>query len=418
MTFEAPRNAFFALAMPEFDITEHTSSNLILPQNVESLTISEEQFSSVRGSFKLNDPAQIYSHILRVNAQILLSWGYKQNGAPLESLFSSVNADLFTDKLERRGLNVLVLNPAGQADDNGKYTFSCGFLSSGWFGSNKYKTYETGTKASVVAEILKNMGVSSQFVMFDNSTDSYSSESVERQSETDFQFLSRLAFEWRCIFQMGFCPDGTTYAMFYGYANADTAANMVALYHGSSIFSSRMAWKVGDPGDLMCLSYSWNNEQGENGEGDNVNLVYVNGVPTYERFTIDNDTVTTWVLDTAKVKSYVDAGGSLSAVMQAVDFEDKNIKQFWVPAKQTTAPNGLGYTVKIHMLGNPAVVLGSMMTFNEKSFPSVLCRKEGSPVRFIVRKIDHTIGQNGYFMDLEVVDLDTISAVHMNYGNG
>lgn len=411
MTFAGPRNAYFSIAMPQYR-ADRTLGNIINQEDILSLSISEEQGKSVQGSFELNDPCQLYAKILRLNAQMQISWGYKANGAPIESLFGAANADLFSKVLERRGLNVLVLNPSGRCDGDGNSRFSCGFLSMGWFGEAKFTTYDTGTKRDCVSAALTRMGASpvNQFVYFDRENDSFSSASVERQSETDFQFLSRLASDWRCILQLGYKPTGETYAAFYGFANADAAWKNIALFSGTPLLSSKVSWKYFDRNDMMVISYDWRNEQGENGEGDNVQIRYVNGQPIYQRFTIENEQVVTWILDTEAVTQYVKAGNSLGPILSKDSFNDPEIKQFWKSSTQTTAPNGLGYTINLHMLGNPAVQVGMILTFN-KGFPPCLCLKDGAPIRFIVRKLTHTISQSGYFMDAEVVDLLTISAV-------
>jgi hypothetical protein len=409
MTFEAPSNSFFTIALPQY-ISMGPVQNLIHAEDIISLSVIEELGKSIQGIFQLYDPEQIYAKILRLNTQLVLSWGYKANGAPVQSLFGGDVADVFTDKLDRRGIKVLVLNPSGEATADGVCLFSCGFLSMGWFGSTVFKTFSSGTKYSVVNEVLNHMGVSKSFVKFDQSNDSYSEESVERQYETDFSFLCRISYEWRCVFQMGYTPSGETYAAFYGFAYADAAWKMISVWQGRSITSPRLSWKYPDKGDMNVISYTWRNEAGESGEGDNVRMTIINGVTTFQRFTIENEKVVTWTLNTEAVKKYVDAGNDIKPILSATDFGDPNIRRFWTSAEQTTAPNGLGYTITLRMLGNPAMGIGQIVTFN-KGFPPNLCLRDGAPIRFIVRKITHTIGMSGYFMDVEVVDILTISAV-------
>lgn len=409
MIFEAPRNAFFTIQSPSYPGT--LDKKLILPQDVKGLTIIEEMNKSVQGSISLNDPSLMYPHTLRTNAELLLSWGYKANGMPLEEMFVAGNADRFSRTYERRGLSVLVLNPSGEGSADGSSGFSCGFLSKGWFGSTRFETYDSGTKAQVVQSALSRMGVSLSQIQFDRSGETYASESVERQAESDFQFVARLASEWRCFFRMGYTPNGSTFAIFCEYKYADLVQQTIFSSVGGCLVSPSVSWRGGDPGDLLAINYSWKNEEGENGQGDNVTLTFINGQPTYQRFTVSGETITTWTLDSAAVSQYVKDGHDIAPILNASSFEDPNIRQFWTPSKQTTAPNGLGYTVNLHFLGNTALTAGMLLTFN-KGFPSVLRRTAtGSPVQFIVRKATHTIGTGGYFTDLEVVDLLTISAV-------
>jgi len=410
VTFEAPRNAYFNISMPEFGPGGDLRRDLILPSDVIELSITEEMHKSVQGSFTLNDPSLMYGRILRPFAPANISWGYKANGAPVESLFGAGTADLFTQNLERRGLKVAIINPSGSATGQGNATFSCGFLSQGWFGKQSFTTYDSGTKETVLRGALTRMNVASSFILFDAANDSYSSESVERQSETDFQFVARLALEWRCLFKLGFAQDGTTYAVFCEPKYIPMAQTTIAGAVKSMWLQAFLSWKSGDINDFLCISYDWKNEEGENGAGDNVKIVYVNGQPTYQRFTMQADTVTVWTLDTKAVDEFVRKGHDIGPILNATDFNSDEIQQFWIPAKQTTAPNGLGYTVNVHMLGNPVITAGMSVFFNH-GFPAHLTRtKTGGPLQFFVRRVSHTLNMQGYFTDLEVVDLPTISA--------
>jgi hypothetical protein len=409
VTFEAPRNAFFTLAVPSY--TSAQSKKIVHPEDVKGLTIIEELNKSVQGSLSLNDPSMMYPRLLRNNAEILLSWGYKANGMPLEYMFGQGDVDKFSKNYERRGLSVLVLNPSGEGLADGSASFSCGFLAKGWHGSPIFATYDSGTKYQVVEQAMFRMGVTKNAIRFDASSDKYSSESVERQSETDFQFLARLASEWRCFFRMGYSPDGETFAIFSEFKYAGQVQQAVFAGVGGVFASPVISWRNSNRGDLLAINYNWANEEGENGQGDNVKITYVNGHPMYQRFTMSGDSIMVWTLDTDAVSQYVKDGHDITPVMSAESFDDPNVKQFWIPAKQTTAPNGLGYTISIHMLGNPSLTAGMVLHLGS-GFPAIFDRTdEGSPIQFIIRKASHTIGTGGYFTDLEVVDIATISAV-------
>jgi hypothetical protein len=366
----------------------------------------------VTGRLSFNDPTLLYSRVLRNNAELTLSWGYKKNGAPLESMFSGVTADLFTSKLERRGLKVVVLNPSGEGGQDGSSKFSCGVLSVGWFGTPQFATYDSGTKRSVLSSALERMGVSPAFMFidFEKALDSYSSESVERQSETDFAFVARLASDWRCVFRLGNTQNGTTFAVFCEYSKVQNMQMTIKNALGVNWGTASVSWRGGDPGDMVALSYSWKNEEGENGEGDNVRLTYVNGKPTYQRFTVEQGKVLTWTINPELIKEYVRLGKPLGPILDANSFSNRNITQFWTSAEQTTAPNGLGYTVSVRMFGNPTLTAGMLITFN-KGFPPCLTLAKGAPIQFLVRKATHTVDDSGYFTDIEVVDLLTVSAV-------
>ena len=410
MTFNAQRNSFFTIAMPQY--VQGLTMNAISPDDVISLSVVEELGKSIQGSLELNDPQQMYARILRLNAQMQISFGYKALGVPLQSLFSASAADSFTKVLERRGLNVIVLNPSGSCSAEGISKFSCGFLSQGWFGEVYMKEYVKGTKYDCVSDTLSHMGAELQYIHFPNNGDQFDEQSCERQFETDFQFLNRLASDWRCTFHMGYQPDGHTFGMFYSENWAEDAAEVLAGWHGIPLSSHKVSWKYIDEGssDMQAISYDWRNEEGENGEGDNVQIKYVNGAPVYQRYTMVNDNVTLQTLDMDRVAQYAKDHPDISPVTNAVDFKSQVIQQFWTSSETTTAPNGVGYTVSIHMFGNPALVAGTIVTLN-KGFPPNLTTKNDKNIKFIIRKIAHTVSMQGYFMDLEVVDLATLSAV-------
>jgi hypothetical protein len=411
VTFEAPRNAFFTLSLPQYGSSGDLLRNLILPQDIMELSVSEEILSqNVTGSLMLNDPSMMYSRVLRAYTNIKLSWGYKANGAPVESLFGAGTADVFTQNLERRGINAIVLNPTGSASAEGSTTFSCGFMSAGWVQAQKFRTFEAGSKKDVVTMILAEMKVGTPFISFDAMGDQYTAESVERQGETDFQFLNRLAYEWRCIFRMGFGQDGTLYAIFCDYKSLALAQPTINSAVKCLWATTSFSWRSGDAGDILVISYDWKNEEGENGSGDNVRIFYdASGAMQVMRFAMPTDTVAAQSFRDDLVKKFIAEGNDpTSIVLHVEDFNDPSIQQFWTPVKQETAPNGLGYSVNLHLLGNPVLTAGMVVFFN-KGFPPVLTRNGKGPIQFYVRRATHTISQAGYFTDLEVVDAPTIT---------
>lgn len=414
MIFDTVRNAYFQIELPDYGAAV---KDQIDPRDIVSLSITEEFNKSITGSFSLNDPSMVYGRILRFNATAKIQWGYKKQGFGIQSLNASKGGvmppDFISKNYQRKGLQVLVMNPSGEGRQDGSVGFSCGFLSKGWFGTPQFKTYERGTKRSVVAECLKNMGALKTFIMFTGADIAYSSDSVERQTETDFAFLARLSQEWRCVFKMGYAQDGSTYGLFCQASMLAQAQPLIMAALGVLPNIATISWRGGKPTDLMAISYDWKNQEGENGEGDNVQTTIVNGKVTFQRFTMEGESVVVWTLNTAAVDQYVRAGNDIKPIMNARDFSDPAIKKFWTSAKQTTAPNGLGYTVNVKMFGNPALTAGMLVTLGE-GFPAMLYRLPVGavdPVQFVILKATHTLSQAGYFTDLEIVDVPTLSAV-------
>jgi hypothetical protein len=401
-----PQNAFFTIDMPDY-----SSPGIIDARDWKSLSIVEELQKAPTGSMSLNDPLLMYDRLLRVNAKVQVSFGYKANGVPLETLFSKRDADVVSGSLERRGLSMLVMNPQGSGGDDGSGTFSCGLLGAGWQSSPVFKTYDGGTKWGVVLDCIGRLGVSSSFVQFDAMADPFNAESVERQSETDFQFLVRLSYEWRCTFHMGHALDGSTFIVFFDGKSVESAQLFLKGAIGHDFVTPAFSWRSCPSGNIQVRSYEWENEQGENGEGDNVQFLIVNGQPTTRRFTMEGDQVTVWQLDEDAVQRYVEEGRPIGPIMDAASFKDPEIKQFWKSIMQTTAPNGLGYKVTLHLMGHPELAPGLIVNLN-KGFPgSLKVSSAGGPVNFIINRVSHSLGVGGYFTDAEAVDLFTYSAV-------
>jgi hypothetical protein len=63
------------------------------------------------------------------------------------------------------------------------------------------------------------------------------------------------------------------------------------------------------------------------------------------------------------------------------------------------------------MFGNPSLTCGQLVNFNVGFPANLVLSPGGSPVQFMVKKATHTISEAGYFTDLEVVDMFTVSAV-------
>jgi len=267
--------------------------------------------------------------------------------------------------------------------------------------------------------------ITSMMVSFDRNGETYSSTSVERQSETDWQFLVRLAREWRCVFSLAYNQDGTLTGIF-----ADPkylpSLGLGSVITGKASPIAEFEWGPGTRANVQ--EYSWKNNVGINGSGDNVLITYPNGVPTFIKWTAATDTVTTWVIDQDAINEkrkntpLEQQAGVISAAMAANSFRDPAIAWAFKQVDQTTAPNGIGYEIALKEIGEPMRTAGQIAQFGP-GFPSMLQRTTDAnrinaaaisgqpPVAFWNKKVTHTIDKTSYFTDIEVVDTFTISAI-------
>jgi len=400
-------SVFFTLESPDISLNEQD-----LSRSIENITITERSNAMPQGSITFDDPEHMLSRILRVGARFKLSWGYKDFGQTLESLLpKDLNLDEITGPLIRRGLEVYISSPSGGASQGGKITYNCNFTGLNFRGPDNAKEYTSGTKADVINQAFTEIGVSS----INRSIDFYKgSEPVTelrsvRQDETTFLFLIRLAKEWRALFHMSYLPDGTIGAIFIDPDK--TSSNLFAQWMFKSTGTSHMIGYKDAVSNV--ISYTWTNNQGESGVGDNVNLEIVNGEIVFRRFVVEDQSVTTYRLNQGKIQAiFSDDGMDLATKTKMMqEFVSKKsfeeVKHFFDPVDSSTAPQGYGYRIKAKMLGNPLFVPPSQIKIND-GFPEQV---GGTQSVWYLESVTHTINNAGYFMDVEIVDAFALSPV-------
>ena len=403
-------SSFFEIKLLNTDVGEN-----VYAEDVVSLNVTEEMDKMTLGTLRLRDRDHLYSRVMRTGVLAEIAWGYKKWDLDLGAVEGT---DVFSRVLERRGLRVAILNPGGSGGSDGAVYYNCRFMSIDIVGLQDHVVHSGGTKGSLITKVMNKIGVTNTDVRFARMNDPANA----RQWETDFQFLSRKAREWRTLFRIGRDPNGDMIGLFMDpehLPNSKLAADMA----GGSL---DLYYNAGDKSNV--LDYNWQNHEGENGAGDNVQMVMLNGEITFLRYTIENDKVRTWALSMTKIREAFDErdlGGFagiesqaqlVQEVYEAKDFEDWRIKRFFDPIDQSTAPNGLGYTLNVHMLGNPAAAPPGIPTLRQ-GFPDRLRprgRQGGGDLvqvnnLFYLRKATHRIDRTGYFTDLEIVDVYTLA---------
>ena len=398
---------FFTVESPDVSLNEQD-----LSEHLESFNLTERTNAMPQGTLSFNDPGHVISRIFRVGARLKVSWGYKDFGQTLNSLLpKDLNLDEITGPIIRRGIEGFISSPAGGAAQSGKVSFNCNFTGLNFRGADSTREYTSGNKRTVIGQAFDDIGVSTVFrdINFSRGSESVTEMQSIRQDESTFLFLIRLAKEWRALFHMVYLQDGSIGAIFIDPGRTDTNPLPAWLYKSAGN-SHLLGWN----GIIKnVISYSWTNNQGESGIGDNVNLEIVNGEIVFRRFVVEDQKVTTWKLNTEKIQAlYSDKNVSLTEqakftkeYLSAKSFEE--VKHFFDPVESSTAPQGYGYRVKARMIGNPLFAPPSQVKFNN-GFPDQI---GSSDTTWYLEEVTHTINNSGYFMDVEIVDAFTLSPV-------
>jgi hypothetical protein len=393
-------SSFFEISSPDIDIDE-----TIYTQDMMSLTVQEEMGKLTQGTFRLNDPNGIYARILRTGVRLFLAWGYKDIDAyPKADLVKVVNRDEFSGSIERRGIEVMVLQPSGSGE-GGKTVFNANFTSVGFRGDEYIRVFRSGNKRSVISTVLSELGISMQDIRFQRMGELITPDTEIRQEESNFAFLTRLASrEWRALFAINYTPAGNLTAVFIDPWLLD-----------SSPFQSQVTGGIGRSNyfDYMgavsnVISFKWSNNEGENAQGANVQMTIIDGKPTFVRYVVEDQTVITYRLVPERIRAEFERKGMdsgfvgqtklLKEFLSVKDFE--SIKRFFDPIEQKTAPQGYGYQISIRQFGNPLTIAGNQAKFGN-GFPDQL---GNSQTKWYIRKVNHSINRTGYFQEIEIVD--------------
>jgi hypothetical protein len=376
----------------------------------KGLTIDEELGKMDSGSLDFDDPNHYYSRVLRTGVMLKITWGYAKLGADLSIPRQIYNSDVFSKQIERRGLKVFVTSPGGGGDSEGVGSYKCNFLALDMRGSDTVKRFRSGTKGDVVAAIFDKLGIppTAQEINFQRMTEKITPDTEVMQWESDFKTLVRLAFEWRALFRLGYTSSGSLIGIFvdpWAIAKSERNKNLTGIQ--TNVFYE-YGGNYGDPNHpttvANVISYDWQDQSGESGTGDNVQMRWVNGQPMFIHYVAETQTVQVWELDQAKMQAELDRRGDLADQSQLVaewlnakTFDE--IKRYFKPVTQETAPQGTGITTTIETLGNPLFTVGLQAEFGS-GFPDRV-RQKG--VITYIRKLSHKLFDN-YLCSHELAD--------------
>ncbi len=392
-------------------------------QDVLGLSVVEEGEALTTGTIKLLDPLNIYDRILHRNVDLTIQWGYKRTGA--DPLASAMDGQVMSAAVDRRGYHAVIQGVSGGADENGLQTFNANFICPDFIGLSQSRLFSKVTRQAVIQQVLLDCGIlpANQDVRFVGMTTSVPDDG-ERQDENGFRYLARKSSEWHAIFRIGYDAGGVACGIFLSPDFLSTSAVARRMTGGATL---ALRYKAGSSSNV--LSYSWKQEEGENGAGANIRIVMLNGQATFQAMQVQDESVTVWEFDATKLREFFGPDKTMDqmmaevkAIMASADFTSPTIRKYWKPVLQSTAPNGLGYVINARVFGSPFSTPPMVASF-EQGFPSCLTNRAANaalraqdgeigaagagPVRknlYYLRKVNHDLSDAGYYCDLEIVD--------------
>lgn len=399
-----------------FEVTSSDVNIEAVTRDVKSLTIVEEQMNMTTGSIVLRDDNQSYSKIFKPGATLTIGWGFKDPFKAIQNLITDINNPLeFKGPVFRKNLKAYLLSPQGSLNNNGTGGFIINFRS-GLNSVNKRITRSLpivgtpSTKGLVILQVLAESGYLAPFVLFvagpHRMTDIITKAPLRQENETNFQFLRRKADEWNLTFQTGVDMAGIPQAIFCDHDKSQLSP-FTTLTTGGIGLNNLFNYKGGV---RNVLSATWENNFIQDGTGDHVQFALVEGIPVQQKSTAKTEKVLAYKLDMKKLTTEMNAIKKKSGIpaaqkfyqgiIDATDFQDKNIKKFWTSTEFKTAPQGGGIKVTIDCFGNPLytppnnVILGY-------GWPEQVTEV----ARLKMRKVTHTLDKGGYKCKIEVTDL-------------
>lgn len=401
---------FFKITSPDL-VTK--DKNLNINQSLLSFTITEEFGKMTTGSLTLIDNFHVFSRMFRYGMKFEITWGYRKWNSELitpENQSQAFNASY------RSGLQCVVVNPRGHADDKGNIYYEINFYSMELLQEKKYRVFQSGTKELVLKQLFSDCGVNEPIIKFtekDNNVSTSITNNI-RQYGTSFYTLTRLAKEWHCIFKIGEDSKGTKIGYFIDTTQIglDEIQKLIRTKSNLSLTAKEFYYNSGNISNVN--SYTWENHIGNSGQGVKLIINKVDGSVIVQRYVAETQTIIDYRLNTDRLKksfgenaSATDIIDKTSQYLSAENFEQ--VKWAFDPILQTTAPDGIGYTISLKLRGDP-FISPSLTVIFKNGFPDELERNRlGKLVSFIILKNTHTINKQGYFTDVEIVDSYTLN---------
>lgn len=361
-----------------WELTSNDTNVAVLASDrVISASVTEEIGAMDVCNITMLDQNCMYSRIFRNGSSFKFGWG-----------------DLFN---RRTPIDFLVNSPSGSGDANGLINYNMRGQALGDMVTNR-KYYNDGTKGQIVRAVLSRMGIIDVEIDFDRMNEIVNNDTKIAQYENDFRFLARMADEWRCAFKIGMTKAKTQCAVFCEPSKLSTKQ------FTKKIVYSTLTFEYGG-GLANVINYSWQDNSLDSACGTNVQIRNINGQMQFYRYIAESETVVTYRLNEEAIRSeynsQLDAQSKLAftqEILKAKTFAE--VERFFVEDTVTTAPQGSGITVKIHMFGDPNVTAGAVATFGV-GFPDRIGAKDRI---WYIKSVTHSMSMSGYFCDVEIQD--------------
>ena len=398
---------FFSVKCKDF--SDGKNAMTLINENLIELSIIEELGKMTSGIISLQDKNNIYSKIFRYGMEFELSWGYQKWNPALSG------TDLGSSY--RKGLKCILQNPNGAGDNNGKIEYHIGFYSTEILAQKTVKVYETGTKTDVIRSLFHDLGIGEEgiYIIIDKEERTYklSTENFIRQDSNAFAFLRELAARWHCTMHLGHDRNGKKMGMFVQTKQYQNEYVKIFLSRQGQLNVEKKLYYCN--GDLSNVeSYDWQNHIGDSGQGFFIKMDYVTGTYIFQRYQAETQKIITYKLNQPRVDEYVrehavQATALSEEIINAKNYDSrigtKTVEYFFDKLSETTAPDGMGFTVNCSMKGDPFIMPNLRIVFGDNFTSELMIEKKfDMPIYFLVRKAVHTINGSGYKTDSEIVD--------------
>lgn len=394
-------NDSFFFEIKSDDLEVEKSLTKIISEDAISLSITEEIGNLTTGSLSVLDKSHDYSRIIRNGMKIDISWGYKKF-SPLRGLTSSI----------RTGMKCVVQKPSGSSDESGKTLYNATFYGLEFLNGKQHRQFDTGKRADVISQLMNDLDVDKVFINFEDQNSKVDTENPVVQSESSFSMIGRLAQKWGAIFHLGYMPSGKKAALFVSTSKvkSEPTKNFISSIVGISNRQKDLYYKDGSNSNVR--SYTWEQHIGESGQGSNVNVQYINGKVVFIRRIAETRKVVTYRINPAKIqekyktKNIKETLALTKNLMSKTEFEE--IQWAFDSVEEETAPEGLGFSINVEMLGDPKLTVPLDVRF-VRGFPSVFA-EANNPLdankknEYFVNRTVHKISKAGYFTSLKIVD--------------
>lgn len=398
-----------------------------ISDRIISLEIVEEMGKTITGNIQMMDEDDLrFTNVLK-GKRLNIKWGYSKLDLSGQQAFRKAgnSRELFSSTLVNRFVTGRTLNISGGGDENGVFTFNCQFIGREFDDKSKVRKtpFSSGTKGDAVAEVFTAMGIDTFYIDFRRQNEVLTRDTAIRPMESNFKFLVKYSQEWRAMFRIATStkvrnpfadpPEHSLVGLFCDYDKDVTIQSFLKETLGCSGDTCTFEYKLS--GSPNVKSYTWQYHQGASGSGDNVRVVVVNGKTEFYYMKADTEQVVYYKLNTKKMQKDLsqqkDLANQTKWVNSMFEEADKGMenlvkKGYFYPVNESTAPQGMGLSATLEVVGNPLYTCPARAKFS-KGFPDFFVVKKG--LIFYQTRVSHKINRSGYTCTVQVADSFTVS---------